>query len=438
MGKLLLGKYLLTEKNSLQENWGVAFDGCKIIAVDANELLKEKYREYELLDYRDKIIAPGLINSHLHTYSLLGRGITYPPEIKSFESFLKNFWWPSVEDRIDLNMIKTATQASAVELLNSGVTCFCDILEAPKAIPGALDTQAQVLEDVGIRAILSIEGSERLGSEHGQKLLDENEGFYLNSQNHPLISGMMCTHTTFTCSREYLKKASMIARKIGAPIQLHLSESAYEPRVCTERYGILPSELYQEIGFWGDDVLAAQGVKLEEKEIDILIDNHVALSHVPLSNCGFGAGIAPVPSMVEKGMTIGLGTDGYINNFFEVMRGAYLLHKGNLENAAVLPAKEVFSMATNNGSHTVHLAEIGRLKAGYFADIITIDANFPTPINDHNIFEQIILHRNPDDVKEVFINGRLIKEAGQLNKYNWSDIQEEVRSAAAKLWRFDK
>jgi len=205
-----------------------------------------------------------------------------------------------------------------------------------------------------------------------------------------------------------------------------------------ERYGVLPVELYDDLNFWDGDVLAAQAVKMEEREIDILQRNNVAISHVPLSNCGFGCGISPVPEMLEKGMLISLGSDGYINNFFEVMRGTYLLHKGRLENSAVMSGQEVFNMATKNGSAALHQPGTGRLQKGSPADIITIDAEFQTPFVDGNGFDQIVLHSNPEDVKNVFINGVIVKESGQLKNSNWSESLEEAGRSAGKLWGIEE
>jgi 5-methylthioadenosine/S-adenosylhomocysteine deaminase len=436
LGTLILGNYLLSENAEMQRNWGVAVEDNRIKAVGSNDSLLKQYAHYKLHDCRDKIVAPGLINSHLHTYSILGRGIPFPPGLKNFSDFLTHFWWPKVEDRIDSVMIESSTLATAVELMNSGVTTFCDVLEAPKSIPGALDRQAEILEETGIRAVLSIEASERLGNSHGLRLLDENENFFRNSASHPLISGMMCTHTTFTCSKDFLQNAARRARAAGSPIQMHLSESVYEPAVCMERYNMLPAELYREIGFWGEDVLAAQGVKCTEKELDILASSAVSLSHVPLSNCGFGGGIAPVPEMISKGLTVGLGTDGYINDFFGVMRGAFLIHKGHLENTSALPGGQVFLMATEHGAEAVKIPGIGKLKDGYFADIITINTELPTPVTEHNIWDQIILHRGPDDVSDVYIHGTLVKESGKMKKYDLGEINRKVREDAERLWRF--
>ncbi len=438
MGKVLLGKYLLLENNRVEENWGVAINGHFIEAIGENDFLKSKYAYYDILDFRNKIISPGFINAHMHSYGVLSHGITPPGDIESFESFLNDFWWPLVEDRIDHKMINITSRAAALELLNSGVTTFCDVLEAPNSIPGALKTQAEALEKIGIRAVLSFEACERVSKENGMEGLKENKNFYLAYKEHPLISGMMCIHTTFTCSKDFIQEAAAMARQIGSGIQMHLSESVYEPEVCKKRYDKSPVELYRELGYLGSDVLASQGVKLEEKELDILKRYDVNLVHVPLSNCEVGGGISPVPAILKKGINIGLGTDGYINNFFEVMRGAFLIHKANHENPEIMPAETVFKMATSNGSRALKIPQTGRLSEGCFADIITIDPDLQTPVNENNIFNQLILYCNPDNVREVFVGGKLIKKGGRLLGVDWNEIKENVKLEACRLWKASK
>ena len=97
---------------------------------------------------------------------------------------------------------------------------------------------------------------------------------------------------------------------------MHLSESKYEPELCLKNYGKLPVDLYDELGFFEEPILAAQGVKLTDGEMDTLVKHGVNMAHLPLSNCEVGGGFAPVPTMLEKGLKVALGTDGYINNFF--------------------------------------------------------------------------------------------------------------------------
>lgn len=438
MRKVLLGKYLLPGEGEVYSNCGVVVNQGNIEAIGLNKKLKKNYKnnsEYKLVDYTDKIIAPGFVNSHMHSYGVLSHGIP-APDVNNFESFLNDFWWPLVEDKIDHQMIEVTTKAMALKLLESGVTSFCNIMESPNAIPNALKIQAKVLEDIGVRAVLSFEACERMNKKNGQLGLQENKNFYLSYKNNPLISGMMCIHTTFTCSPDFIKQAGEIAREIGSGIQMHVSESSYEVDYCQKKYGKLPIELYKKYNFLSNHVLGSQGVKLTKKEIKIISEkDNVNIAHVPLSNCEVGGGIAPIPELLEKGINVGLGTDGYINNFFETMRAAFLLHKASHENPAIMSAKEVFKIATENGGKALGIKGLGILKKGNPADLITIDTDFMTPLTKKNIFEQVILYCNPKDVKEVYVNGNLLKKDGKLLNIEMRDIKEKVNKEAERLWK---
>ncbi|RKX72953.1 MAG: hypothetical protein DRP60_12805 [Spirochaetes bacterium] len=295
--------------------------------------------------------------------------------------------------------------------------------------------EAEALDDIGIKAILSFEASERINTENGLLAIEENRSFYTKYKNHPLISGMICLHTTFTCSKDFICRAIDASNETGAGIQMHLSESRYEPELCMKNHNKLPVDLYEELGYFKEPILAAQGVKLAEKEIDTLVRHGVPLVHLPLSNCEVGGGFAPVPIMLDKGLIVSLGTDGYINNFFEVMRGAFLLHKANLENPEIMPAETVFKMATSHGASSMRLENSGKLKKGNAADIITIKPELPTPLNKDNLFTQLILYCNPENVKNVFVNGHQLKAEGALVGTNLPDEYDAVKVQTARLWK---
>ncbi len=435
--KLLLGNYLINPRQDhLKKESGVAIEDGVIRQVADNRKLQEKYPEAKVIDLRDKVLSPGFINTHMHSYGILSHGIE-TPEIGSFKDFLEKFWWPKVENQIDHRLIEISTRAAALELIDSGVTTFCNVMEAPNALPGALTTQAEVLEQLNVRAVLSFEASERISRSNGDKGLKENVDFSLEQENNPLISGTMCIHTTFTCSPEFIQKASSLSKENGLAVQMHLNESSYEPKVCKEKYDLTPAQLYRELGLLDNHVLASQGVKLSEEEIQTLKEKEVNLAHVPLSNCEVGGGIAPVPDLLNEGINVSLGTDGYINNFFEVMRAAFLIHKGNLETPDVMPARKVLHLATVNGAKALGLEKLGCLKKGYRADVIALDTDFETPFRDHNYYEQLILRRNPKNVRDVFINGNSVIRNGEFT-YSSVDLESarrELNEAASKLWK---
>ena len=433
--RLVLGGALLASAEApLQEDWGVLIEGRSIAAIGSNEALRAEHPDAEVIDARDLLLMPGFINAHMHSYGLLAHGIPvdYPPH--GFYEFLADFWWPHVEDRLDHPMIKAALAHACGKMIKAGFTSVCDVLEAPNALPGALTVEAAIFKGAGLRAMLSIEASERLGTDLGKDALDENARFTEAYKGDPLISGMISIHTSFTCSEGFVMLAKRIADDLGCSIHLHLSESSYEPEVSLKQYGMRPVEWYDRLGFWDSSVLASQGVALDRSEIALLAKRGVRLVHMPLSNCEVGGGIAPVPKMIDQGIQPGLGTDGYINDPFEVMRGAFLIHKGALQDPQVMPAKTVLSMATSWGAKAVGFPHVGTLAPGECADMIGVDLSFDTPLTKGNVFDQIVLYRTGNDVALSIVDGALLMKDHELLTLDMEKVRHEATVQARRLW----
>jgi 5-methylthioadenosine/S-adenosylhomocysteine deaminase len=425
---------MLMSPEGLKRNWGVKIDGDRIVQVGPNGELGEADK---VIDAGDKLVAPGFVNGHMHMYGVLSHGISVDAVVSDFTSFLEDFWWPYVENRIDHRLVEITTKWACVEMIKSGITSFMEVLEGPNSVPGALNIEKKVVEAAGLRGILSFEACQRLSEENGQVGLKENADF-VRENNRPdaLVQGIMSIHTLFTADKDYIRQAKKMADELGCDIHMHLNESVYEPAWVMDKYGKRPVEVYEELGYLGPNVVASQGVQMSEREIELLAQRGVRVIHMPLSNCEVGGGVAPIPTYLEKGITTGLGTDGYVNNFFEVMRGAFLIHKAHHQDPQVMPAEAVWDIATAQGARAMGRDDIGVLEAGKKADIITIGLDTPTPINEKNVHDQLILFRNPEDVSEVMVNGKMLKEGGRLLTLDEKAIKEELRQATEAFWQF--
>jgi 5-methylthioadenosine/S-adenosylhomocysteine deaminase len=289
-----------------------------------------------------------------------------------------------------------------------------------------------------LRSILSFEATERVSQENGWKGVEENLNFIKerNDKEDSLVRGMFCTHTTFTCKADFLKKVRDLADRYPAGVHFHLEEGAYESDYCAHKYDKLPVEFYEEIGFLGRDVLASQCVQTKPKETEILKRHGVKISHMPISNCEVGGGIAPVPSYLEKGLTVGLGTDGYIQDMFEVMRAAFLIHKGYLQNASVMPADTVIRMATIDGARSIGLEKsVGSIAAGKKADLITVDLKAPTPVTPENLPSHLVVFGDGSLAKDSIVNGRLVMKNRKILTADENDIRKKCIDAANDLWK---
>lgn len=434
---VLKGAFLMTEEG-LKKNYGLRMAEGRIRQIAPNDRLLGETGD-QVIEVPDQIILPGFVNGHNHMYGFLSHGITAEAMVTEFESFLDDFWWPYVEDRMNHELVEATTRWACAEMIDSGVTSFVDILEGPNAIPGALEVEKKIVEEAGLRGRLSFEACERKSEENGQEGLRENIEFVKKyNRDGELVQGINSIHTLFTCSKEFVKQAKRLSEENHCMTHMHLSESVFEPNWCQREYGKTPVEIYEEAGYLDENILASQIVQTTDAELDILAKHQVKAVSMPLSNCEVGGGFAPVTKMLERGMTVGLGTDGYINNFFEVMRGAFLMHKANQQDPQVMPAKVVYEMATTMGAQAVGIADAGILKEGNLADVITVSMEQPTPVNEKNVYDQLVLFTNPQNVKNVFVGGKQLKQDGRILTVNEAEAKEKLKEVTRQFWQVNE
>ncbi|MEA3397694.1 MAG: amidohydrolase family protein, partial [Chloroflexota bacterium] len=211
-------------------------------------------------------------------------------------------------------------------------------------------------------------------------------------------------------------------------------EGTYEPEYCLTHFGARPVVYYDQLGVLGESVLASQCVQVDAEEIATLSRRGVNVSHQPLSNCEVGGGFAPAPEMLEAGVNVALGSDGYINNFFEVLRAAALLPKARLRDPGAMPASTVWTMATQNGARALGFDDLGRLAPGRQADLLLIKADLPTPLTPHNLADQLLLWRNPRHLRGVMCAGRWLLRDGEIVGVDEEAVRARVVEAAEQLW----
>lgn len=433
---LLTGKWLLYSADALPErDWGVVVDSDRITAIGPSAELKRTHPGAEVVHASGRVIIPAFVNTHHHMYGVLSHGIPLEQAPAGFWPFLEDFWWPRVEDALTHEMIAAATDWACLEMVHSGVTTFYDCLEAPNALPGCLEVEAEVVRHRGLRGVLSFEATQRVNAENGELGLRENASFIEACKRASgLVSGLMCFHTTFTCDEAFIRRAFALATEYDAMVHMHLAEGVHEPEWCRQHYGRRTVEVYAEWGLLSPRTLASQCVQINGREIALLASSGVQVSHMPLSNCEVGGGFAPVPEMLAAGVNVGLGTDGYVNNMFEVMRGAFFMPKARLLDPGTMPAETVWHMATAGGAQALGSTELGTLQPGSFADLVLLEADLPTPLTAGNLREQLLLWGNPQHVRDVMCAGRWLMRDGVVLSVDEERIRARVSEAATKLW----
>lgn len=438
------GTYVIVRADDIRESSAVLIDGDRVSSVvsasELDEMLANgRLSPEDVVDRRGSIIMPGLVDSHMHQYAMIGRGMPMRVTgITEFGSLLQTFWWPYVENRIRTREVRVTSRWVMAQLIRSGVTAFSDILEAPFSESDVLLAQGDEIASAGMRANISLEASERISHEVGEEMLrrDAEAAEHFSSKGSGLVHGVICTHTTFSTPVSMLQEAAALAIEHGCWHQFHLNEGSYEPSWAAEHLGE-PSTvaLYERMGVLTPHTLAAQCVKLTPEDISIMAASGMHVAHQPISNCEDGAGYSPIPEMLDAGITPGLGTDGYYNDMFAIMRSAFLVHKGTHENTTVMPSNTVFRMATEYGARAIGFPGCGTLEPGQLADFVCYRDIASTPVTRDNLLDQLCVFGSREGVTDVWVAGRRLLESGELTTIDEEQALADMRSCADDFWR---
>jgi cytosine/adenosine deaminase-related metal-dependent hydrolase len=209
-----------------------------------------------------------------------------------------------------------------------------------------------------------------------------------------------------------------------------------DTRQNLERYGKRTVERLYDLGLLGPNTVLSHCVNLNEDEIDIIAKTNSGVAHNPMSNMLNAVGVAPVLSMLEKNVNVGLGNDGYIFDMFENMRAAFLLHRVYHRNPNAIDAYTILEMATMNGARLYGMEkEIGSIETGKRADMIIIKPIIlPTPLNARSVVGHLINTVDGDDVEHVLVDGKSIIKNKRLMTFDEEKAQEISQATASKLW----
>ncbi|MCW3977805.1 MAG: amidohydrolase [Candidatus Bathyarchaeota archaeon] len=406
----------MDHKRTLHHATLIIEDG-RITDLGKHARLKHKYPRYEKLDAAGKVIIPGLVNTHQHMAMSLLRG--YADDIP-LQEWLDKWIWP-LEKHLAGHDIHVGALLAAVEAVMSGTTTINTMYHFKEE-----GNEAQALAEVGLRGIVGhVCFSWRKDAD--KKAL-RNLARDWHNQANGLIRTSVDPHAPYTVDPEYLTELREITRELNvkhgsshAPIMwhTHLAETSDEPNKINRAFkvsihgGIV--EYLDSLGILDSDIVAAHCVALSPRDILILKQRDVKVSHNPISNLKLGSGISPVPEMLKSGVAVSLGTDSACSNnsadMFQVMKTTALLHKGVQKEPTLLPAEQVLEMATFAGAKALLWEkEIGSIEVGKDADLIMIDFHKPHLRPLYNETRHLVYSAKAADVDTVLVKGRIVME----------------------------
>lgn len=420
------------------EDGAVVIEGNKIIAVDTTENILEKYKEEDIIDVDGKVIMPGFINTHHHIYSAFARGMASSGKPnENFLEILENLWW-KIDKKLSLEDLKYSAYTTYIDCIKKGVTTVFDHNASPFAVTGSLDSIADAAKDLGLRTCLCYEVSDRDGEKIAQEGIDENINFIkkYNTDEQNMIKGMFGLHASFTLSDETLRKCDEELKGLNAGYHVHVAEGIDDLEQCLEKYGKRVVERLRDMNILGDKTIAVHCIHVTDDELNILRDTNTMVVHNPESNMGNAVGCQPFLELHQKGITIGLGTDGYTSDMTESMKVANIIHKHVKQNPSVAWGEVPVSMFENNRkiAQKYFSGDLGILRAGALADVIVVDYDPLTPMNENNINSHILFGFTGKDVVTTIIDGKVIMQDRKLVGINEKEIFKTSREVAKKLW----
>jgi 8-oxoguanine deaminase len=402
----------------------------------------------EVIDARDQVVIPGLVNTHHHMFQTLTRARVQDDELFGWLRGLYPIW-----ANLTPEMAKVSTQTAMAELLLSGCTTSSDHLYVfPNGV--RLDDSIEGAAEIGMR-FHAARGAMSVGASRGglppDAMVEREDAILADTQrvierwHDPQRFAMqrvvVAPCSPFSVSRELMRDSALLARSFGAShgvsLHTHLAENDNDIAYTRAKFGCTPAEYVEALGWVGPDVWCAHCVKLDSAGIALFARTGTGVAHCPCSNMRLASGIAPVRALRDAGVNVGIGVDGAASNDAGHMLGevrmAMLLQRVGSSNPAALSAREALEIATLGGAKVLGRDDIGALAPGMAADIVTV------PLNEiglagaqHDPLAALLFCQVPR-VQHSIVNGRVVVRDGQLATLDLPRLVERHNALAAQL-----
>lgn len=411
-----------------------------------------------LHDARDRLIVPGLVNAHTHGHANLMKGIA---EAWTLEASLTNGPW--LAGTRDPDMIYLSTLLGAIDMLSKGCTaCFDLVYEFPRPTKEGFAAAARAYADAGMRAVLAPMIADRtlfqsipgLAGALPQDLRDVVGKFELASGERTIaavaaiaaaraelpvtVTVAIAPTIPHHCSERFLRDCMDIADRHGLPIHMHIAESRLQAVTARKVYGRSAVQYLADLGVLRPQFTAAHGVWLDEADLDLLAARGCSIAHIPASNFRLGSGIAHVRPMLERGINVGLATDGAnSSDSLSMLRAMRLASFGARIFTASrddwLTSAEIVRLATLGSTKLLGLAQCGRMERGACADLALFDLGHVDFIPDTDPINQLVTCADSAAVTDVMVGGEFRVRDRKIVSIDTEDLRGRIQESVARL-----
>lgn len=417
------------------DNGAVAVDGDTIIEVGDYNLLRDKYKDATFIDAKGGVIMPGLINCHHHIYSTFARGLSidgYNPQ--GFLDILKGLWW-TLDDNLLLDDDEQSARDTFIDCIKNGVTTVFDHHASYGQTRGSLERIGKAAEDLGVRASLCYEVSDRNGEEAMKEAVQENVDWINRAREDEsrMKHGLMGLHASFTISDDTFDYIKSVIPE-GAGYHVHVAEGMADVDDAKEKYGLGVVERLDRQGVLGKNSIAVHCVHVSDGELDTLKKNGCGVVHNPESNMNNAIGLPRELTILDKGITAGLGTDGWTSDMLESMKVANVCHKHETKNpVAGGNISDLLFKGNRKIAENAFGVKLGVLEPGAKADIIITDYDPITPMDQSNAKGHVVMGMSGRGVTDTMINGKLLMKDRKILGVDEKAEMEKSRKLAKSL-----
>jgi len=443
---LLVGGTVVTmdPRRRVIDDGAVAFspESGRLLAIGRADALRPSFPTAERVDCTGHVVLPGLINTHTHLFQTLLKGLG---DDRVLADWFTAMTGPSAVELTEDDCYLAALHGCA-EALSTGTTTILDFMYVHPR-PGLGDAVAIAMDEIGIRGVLA-RGYVTAGTDVGipAPLVEPLDRALTDAQR--LIEGWnrpgsrlrvgLAPCMSWSVDEPTLRETRALADATGAPITMHLAESPFDVDESVRRFGQRDVPLAARTGLLGPDLLAVHCVQCDATDIELLAASGTAVSHNPCSNLYLGSGIAPIPRMQRRGITVGLASDGPASSsnhsMLQAMKFAALIHKGAHRDAEIMTAEKALEMATIDGAAALGMAdEIGSLETGKRADIVVANLSSLCLTPVHRATSALVYSARGDEVDQVYVDGRLVARAGTPVRVDPADLRRRSAAAARNL-----
>lgn len=414
----------------------------------------------EVIEAADRLVIPGLVNSHTHAHGGLAKGAVgdrLPLEVFLTGSGALN-GSRALEDKY------LSAQLSAVDMVRKGCTAAYDLfVEYPVPSLEGVDAVARAYRDVGMRAVIAPMMADRtlyqaypgLVEALPESLRDTARRAaaapYAESLKacrailqswsfdrdfaRPALGPTIPLH----CSDDFLTGCRDLSREFEVGLQTHLAESAAQASVALQRYGRSLTAHLDRLGVLNERFSAAHAIWIDHDDMARIAAKGGAVAHNPLSNLRLGSGLAAVREMLDRGLAVGIGTDAVATsdtqNMFEAARlAAYLSRVRGPDYSQWLSADEAFRLATAGSARVLGFADkLGTIAKGAFADLVFLDLANINYIPLRDALLQLVNGESGTAIDAVMVGGRFVVRGGRLLTVDEAKLRRDAEAARERL-----